>query len=75
MRNELKNLFATPQPARIVATVVARVSADSYQVRDRSGRITTALANGTYAPGDDVLVESGRIVRAVTVKPIKRYEV
>lgn len=75
MRDELNNLFSKTEPTRIVATVFARLSTGGYQVRNRSGRQFAALAGATYSPGDEVLVESGRISGRAQTKPLKRYEV
>jgi hypothetical protein len=75
MKDALKNIFAAQAPQRQTATVVQRISRGRYRLADRTGRPCDGLSNDVYAPGAEVLIESGRIVSLAEPKPNKRYEV
>ena len=76
MKDVLSRIMQPATAPQVSATVLRRLAPGRYELRDDLGRVVQAESDIAYAPGANVIVQSGRIVaRAAAPAAIRTYEV
>ena len=72
----LKNLFVNEDTSQNTVEVLSKVSSGRYEVRDDLGNVFQVDSSSTWANGERVVIQLGRIVSKGGQAPnIKTYQV
>ena len=72
MRDILQRLLRPADPVRLFCTVTELLPAGRYLVTDDQGRRITVDGDAGYLPGEQVIVQAGRITRRGSRPPVRK---